>query len=198
MKRFLFILLSLILFPNVVLAESNDCVTGIGESMNYCTGGNCFNSWGYNDWDVGPHSGNACIEVVAVYECKNGKFQSKSFISGYNPNEDYVCSTGSVNAMLVVSKADELEGNDCDATIYVPELWNVSCLGNTSNLGESTSTNNNSSKDNVFTNSEGQITGTTDAKDTGVETYFIVLISLAIVAYIILGISKKKNLFKNI
>ena len=56
----------------------------------------------------------------------------------------------------------------------------------------------NTSENDVSLNSQGQITGTTEASDTGVETYFIVLFVLVVLSYGVLILSKRRNFFKNI
>jgi len=106
------------------------------------------------------------------------------------------------------------EVTDCkEQTCYVPEIWKMDCGSSANNsnsgtstgssTGSSTNTGTSSSDDlsnsnDVTTNNQGQITGTTNASDTGVETYFIVLFVMVIISYGILFISKKKNMFKSI
>ena len=172
-----------------------------------------YNNWNKNDY----HTGTACVKVIAQHICRNKKYESKTYITGFDPNTQYVCANGYVaNKKIVNTAADERDvvSQSCDATLYVPELWEIKCSDETS-AGDSSTNNNNTSNSNGNsdnqlgnslmdenndgnTNDKGQITGTTETKDTGVETYFIVLLIMVLISYLVLMFSKKKNLFEKI
>lgn len=208
MKKYLIVLLSFIFIPMVVFAEECE------ETKDpYCTGQSCLTNLQskYNTWSSTGNTGKACINVIAVKKGNN-----KDYLEGKNPSTDYRCSDGSlaISKFVYSALADEDSAAECmNQTCYVPEVWFMDCgssntgstnTGNTSNNGVvnngSINSGNNSGNSNgdVSTNNNGQITGTTDTSETGVETYFIVLFGLTIISYLILTVSKKKNLFKNI
>lgn len=209
MRKILIIVLSFMLIPNVVFAE--ECET---TDDTWCVGQSCLTNLqsSYNLWSTSGNTGKACIKVIAK---RNGN--TKTYLSGKNPTNNYLCSNGTtVNSKLVYSALPdtEVDVTECqNDTCYIPEVWLMDCgttnvggvggivSGGTSNSDDEIDTDINSGSvdnDDVTTNEDGQITGTTDASDTGVETYFIVLFVMVIISYMILIVSKKRNLFKNI
>ena len=215
MKKYIFILLSFMLFPCIVLAE--DC-SGI-ENKTYCKGESCLTSLQseYNTWNTTGNTGTSCIKVIAQISGT-----TKSYLNNKDPETNYKCSDGSKASTEMVASAipNSDEVTDCEDQIcYVPEIWKMDCGSstNTSNSGNSSGTSSSgntssgtsngnsnnissdsSNNDEISTNDKGQQTGTTDVSDTGVETYFIVLFVMIIVSYGILFFSKKKDLFKSI
>lgn len=205
MKKY-FIFCLLMLFPFVVKAE--DC----SEISNkaYCQGSSCLTSLQseYNTWNTTGNTGTTCIKVIAKYDGTN-----RTYLSGKNPEENYKCSNGKSVVAERIASALPLEesASECSSEVcYVPEIWKMEC-GNSSNISNNNNSsnvsngsnsnlesNNSSVSDDVSTNDKGQITGTTDASETGVFSYFIVLFLMVIVSYIVLIISKKKNIFKSI
>ena len=176
------------MFPCMVKADE----TCSNETFNiqYCNGSTCLNDLQktYNTWNSIGNIGKACIKVIAQ---SNGV--NKSYFDGKNPNTDYKCANG--NTPLMVLKASgvfDLKnlGSECqNTTCYIPELWAMDCGNNISTLDSDNS---------ISINTNGQVTGTTEVKDTGVETYFIVLFIMIIVSYGILLFTKQKNVFKSI
>lgn len=215
MKKYIFILLSFMLFPCIVLAE--DC-KDVGYDDD-CKGPDCLISLQseYNTWSTTGNTGTSCIKVIAQISGT-----TKSYLSNKDPKINYKCSDGSKATAEMIGSAipNSDEVTDCEDQIcYVPEIWKMDCGSstNTSNSGNSSGTSssgntssgtstgnsNNISSDSsnnveISTNDKGQQTGTTDVSDTGVETYFIVLFVMIIVSYGILFFSKKKDLFKSI
>lgn len=220
MKRILLIIvLSLFLVPFVVRAEA------CGSLNDYmCTGSEstCKSKLsGYNTWSKSGISGTVCLKVLTK---RSNSSNSSTFLSGYDPN-NVTCADGSTPQVTFrnANPARENELDECsDGNCFVPELWEVTCGGTNTSAGNSSgnyssgdSSSGNSSEVNSgnsngytnsnnetnggdSTNSDGQITGTKDSPETGIRTYFVVLVSLAVVSYVILLISKRKNLFKNI
>lgn len=216
MKRILYGLMIISCFC-LINVQADTC-TGVQNEAS-CDASNtyCLNNLqqSYNKWNSSEsHSGTACLKVIAQYVCSGGTYQSKSYLSGYDPNTNYSCASGYVATRKLYNAAvysEDVTGS-CTSTLYVPELWEINCgstggnvsnndvnnNGNTNDNTNNNNTNNNSSNSNNNTNEDGQITGTTDPSNTGVETYFIVLLIMVLVSYIVLFISKKKNLFKSI
>lgn len=210
MKKYL-ILLIMVLFPIVANADEY-CV---GESpAEWCTGSSCLTNLQqtYNTWSTTGNTGKACIKVIAQ---RNGN--SKTYLNGKNPNIDYKCANGNTPTISLVASDlpdQQVDVSECNtSTCYIPELWAVDCgdASNTSNSGNTDNSNNlngtnnstnvgsgNNNSGDVGTNSAGQITGTTDTTDTGVETYFIVLLVMVLVSYGIMLFVNKKNMFKSI
>lgn len=205
MKKYLIILLFFIFLSLYVQAEECDTVTD-----EWCVGQTCLTNLqqNYNLWSTTGNTGKSCIKVIAK---RNGN--NKTYLSGKNPQTNYLCSNGIDVTSKLISSAlsdSETDVNECkNDTCYIPEVWLMDCGTTTSsndsgngvvNNNNNVNANNNSNNSNndVTINENGQITGTTDTSETGVETYFIVLLILVILSYTILLVSKKKNLFKTI
>ena len=200
MKKYLLILIILLFVPFIVLAEETCQNISYGE---YCKSSNatCLTSLQqeYNVWQTVGNTGVSCIKVISQI---NGN--TRSYLNGRNPENDYKCSDGTKAKAEKIASAipREDEVTDCnDATCYVPEIWKMSCAATTGNNDGPTgsnNSNNNGENENVSVNSNGQITGTTDTSETGVETYFIVLFIMFVLSYLVLTLTKRYNLFKNI
>ena len=224
MKKYLLIILSFILLPVVVFAEeceTTDDTWCVGQSCLSSLQTN------YNTWTSSGNTGKTCIKVIAKRNGNNKTYLSgKDPQTNYTCSNGNVVTKKLVYSALSDSETNVTEcQND---TCYIPEVWLMDCgtislngtggnnsnndssnnsnnsSSNSSNSGNDSVTNNNNGNntgnntDDVTTNDDGQITGTTDASDTGVETYFIVLFVMVMISYLILIVSKKKNLFKNI
>jgi len=216
MKKYIILFVISLILPVTVFAdETCDNVT----YDKYCKGNTCLQNLqkNYNTWQNTNNSGKQCIKVIA--QIKN---TTKTYLNGKNPEKDYKCNDGSIALSELkgtpISNPEEV--TDCATEIcYVPEIWQMDCgnissnnqpdngsssqepsVESESNLNNESNNGNNSNitDEENNTNEEGQITGTTETEDTGVETYFLVLVIMILIATLILQISKKKNLFKNI
>lgn len=142
--------------------------------------------------------------LSSAVKCENGE----SYISY---NADYVQSGGT-------DVKDEWKGNDSktsDTTYYWSEDYYITCSntapsegsgqvslgssGGSNSTGSSSNTGNTSSNGTSSSSSQNYSSSTTvNNSDTGVETYYIVLAIIAVVAYALMFVVKKYNLFKNI
>ena len=201
MKKYLLIILSFILIPCVVLAEECDGITPDEPVKSQSELINLQRE--YNTWSITGNTGKTCIKVIAI---QNGN--SRSYMSGKNPSNNYKCTDGSqaIAKFIATSLPEEDAKTECaNGSCYIPEIWLMDCGTSGSNGSTNTGNTNtdgtdldNDNSNDVSTNNNGQITGTTDSSDTGVETYFVILFIMSFVSYLILTVSKKKNLFKNI
>jgi len=225
MKKYLLIILSFILLPVVVFAEeceTTDDTWCVGQSCLSSLQTN------YNTWTTTGNTGKTCIRVIAKrngnnktylsgkdpqtnYTCSNGNVVTKKLVySALSDSETNVtecqndtcyipevwlmdCGTISLNGTGGNNSNNDSSNNSNNSSSNSSNSGNDSVTNNNNN-GNNTGNNT----DDVTTNDDGQITGTTDASDTGVETYFIVLFVMVMISYLILIVSKKKNLFKNI
>ena len=225
MKKYFVSLIILLIFPIIVKAES---CSGISETYCEKSNSSCLSGLqnnGYNKWSTSGNTGETCIKVIAErngttttylsgmnpksnYKCSDGSVATATRIASALPSEE-TSATGNyyVPELWKVVCPTSSSGNNSGSNTGN----NGSNSGNTNNSGTTTTptttrssssgSSNNGTTNNgngTSTNSNGQITGTTESKDTGVKTYFIVLFLMAGVAYLVLVVFKKKNLFKNI
>lgn len=200
MKKYLLFILIFMLIPTFVYADDCSGITP-DEAVKGQTGLTSLQDE-YNTWDSTGNNGKACIKVIAI---QNGN--TRNYLSGKNPSNNYKCTDGSqaIAEFIATSLPEDDAKTECASeTCYIPEIWLMDCGGatssgstnadNTQNVGN----NSNNNSEDVSTNNNGQITGTTDSSETGVETYFVVLFILSVISYLVLIVSKKNNLFKNI
>ena len=134
---------------------------------------------------------------------------------GYTKVEDYftkhmVCANGETSIGFSSDKGNVASaaykgawtGSE-DVEAYWTEVYEVKCLTNISNntLGSSTTLENSGTSSDGSGNVSGDFPssdGTVENEDTGVFTYYVVLLVIALGSYVLLLMSKKHNLFKKI
>ncbi len=228
MKRFLILVfVSFITLPLVVFAEDcPSTITDQYCKGDSCL--NDLKGKGYNNWSNIGNTGNVCLRVIVKRGASSSSVSYLDSYNPYNDFTCSDGSKPTVRAISTLLSNQQDNVTDCSGgDCYVPEYWQMYC-GNSSGDGASNNTNNGNAGDNgnatnnginnsgndtdsngnvndgtnsnddLSTNKDGQITGTSESPDTGVETYFIVLVVLVLISYVILVITKKKNLFKNI
>lgn len=110
----------------------------------------------------------------------------------------------SINYGLKVSNANDFKRTSYkseNVEVYWSEVYTVTCtsdgavqIEDSSDVGETPD----DSSTGTGTKDDYSSSSSVDSVDTGVETYYIVLIIIAIISYVIMRIVKKYNLFKNV
>lgn len=203
-KKILFIITAVIVlftFTNVALAESLVVRSGDASYESYATEYNKFPS-------IQINSDNQTIQIYGYSRCTTTSGCTYSYQGVKNTNleqllsQSITCSNGSTKISYSpgVSAATDFKRTDYlnDDEVYWSEEYTVTCTstGNvtvqdTSDVGTSAATT---------TRSQGSVGSatSTDNVDTGVETYYIILLIVAIISYFVMRIIKKYNLFKSI
>lgn len=227
MKKYFILLICVIMFPMIVSADEtcanetpaewcsgSTCLSNLQET--------------YNTWNSTGNTGKACLKVISQrkgnntsylsgrdpntdYQCSNGNVPTIKFIASALSSQEtnvaecenstcYVPELWAVDCGTDTSTGGDNSSNSGSSS--GSDSGNSSSGNSGSSSSDSVSSNNssgsNSSSDDVETNSKGQITGTTDTSNTGVETYFAVLVIMVALSYGILLVVNKKNIFKSI
>lgn len=139
-----------------------------------------------------------CTSSGCTYKYSNTSADYKEVLKS-----TVTCTGGEKNILYLTSGAKEpyINNNPDPGEAYFSEDFSITCTGTKTN---DTITLNNSNGGGTSTGgtsnggSEYSSSTTTDSKETGVETYYIVLGIIGIISYAVMKLVKKQNLFKNI